>query len=439
MQKIRLIFIFLILGFFVVSGLYNLTKIKKSEEPISGIAMQEAEKQSEQTNVTTPKITQLLQMYQKTIKKQDAFQNGDTLSRLLARNGVSAGEIAAISIEARNVTSLKKIKLGAAVDLTFDFETNQLIELELKLDLGEILGLEKKKDGWSASIIEIPGTVGEEKRNGTISSSLWAAAQDASVPSSTILDLADLFGWQIDFATDLREGDQFSIIFEMVKYPSGEERPGEITAAVFENQGKEFSGFRFKSADGKQDYYDAEGNSMRRTFLKSPLRYRTISSYFSHRRFHPILKIYRPHLGVDYAAPSGTPVSTLGDGTIIFCGRKGGYGNYVEIKHGDAYKTCYGHLKGFGKGIKRGVKVCQGQVIGYVGATGLATGPHLDFRVKYRDQFINPLTMKSPASEPLESKYMEDFAILKNNYLQKLAHEEIKIKKNDSINDIQQS
>jgi len=167
-------------------------------------------------------------------------------------------------------------------------------------------------------------------------------------------------------------------------------------------------------------YYDAEGNSLQRVFLKSPLNYRRISSYFSRRRFHPILKIYRPHYGVDYAAPTGTPVVTIGDGRVVYAGWKGGLGRYVEIRHNNVYTSCYGHLSRFAKGIRRGARVRQGQVIGYVGATGLATGPHLDFRVKRFGSYVNPLTVDYPRAEPLPEDKKDEFFARRDSILQGL-------------------
>jgi murein DD-endopeptidase MepM/ murein hydrolase activator NlpD len=186
---------------------------------------------------------------------------------------------------------------------------------------------------------------------------------------------------------------------------------GDVIGTRYVNRDKEYLAFGFRDEDGKMEYYDYDGNSVRRVFLKSPLNFRRISSYFSNRRFHPILKVYRPHLGIDYAAPTGTPIVSIGDGRVAYVGWKGGFGKYVEIRHNNVYTTCYGHLSRYGKGVRKGARVSQGQVIGYVGATGLATGPHLDFRVKKFGSYVNPLRIEYPKGDPIrEDAKMEYFA-----------------------------
>jgi murein DD-endopeptidase MepM/ murein hydrolase activator NlpD len=195
---------------------------------------------------------------------------------------------------------------------------------------------------------------------------------------------------------------------------------------LYFNEGEQHIAIGFEEPDGTMEYYDCDGNSVRRVFLKSPLNYRRISSYFTHRRFHPILKIYRPHYGVDYAAPIGTPVVAIGDGRVTHAGWNGGMGNFVEIRHNNIYTSCYGHLSRYGKGVRSGVRVTQGQVIGYVGSTGLSTGPHLDFRVKKYGSYVNPLTIDYPRGEPVGEERREAFfarrdLILKGLRLRELA------------------
>jgi murein DD-endopeptidase MepM/ murein hydrolase activator NlpD len=234
------------------------------------------------------------------------------------------------------------------------------------------------------------------------------------------LQLSDIFAWDIDFSTDLRNGDTFKIVVEGF-YLDGEfKKYGDILSAEFFNNGEVYRAYRFEY-NGGADYYDADGKSLRRSFLKAPLNFRRISSGFSKRRLHPILKIFRPHLGVDYAAPTGTPVSTVGDGTVIFAGYKGQNGKIVAIKHVNGYRTYYGHLSKIQRGIRRGTKVKQGQVIGYVGATGLATGPHLDYRIKVNNRFVNPLMLKLPRGRSVPRKLMAKFKNFKNEMDTQLA------------------
>lgn len=229
-----------------------------------------------------------------------------------------------------------------------------------------------------------------------------------------VLDFADIFGWDIDFFVDVREGDSFRVLLED-NYKDGKFiYTKRVLAAEFKNQGREYRVFYLKdNDDGIEGYYDSEGRSVRKQFLKSPLRYSRISSSFTNRRLHPILKIYRPHYGIDYAAPKGTPIEAVCDGKVTFAGWKGGYGNCITIQHNSTYLSNYGHLSNFANGIKSGVKVKQGEIIGYVGSTGLATGPHLDFRIAENGEFINPFNLKNVNTRGVSSTCREKFEMIK--------------------------
>jgi murein DD-endopeptidase MepM/ murein hydrolase activator NlpD len=226
------------------------------------------------------------------------------------------------------------------------------------------------------------------------------------------LQLSDIFAWDIDFTTDIRNGDTFRIVVEGLYLDGRFRKYGNILSAEFVNNGERYTAYRFGD-NGTADYYDAEGKSLRRAFLKAPLSFRRISSGFTQRRFHPILKIYRPHHGLDYAAPFGTPVSAIGDGTVIFTGYRGEYGNLVIIRHPNGYKTCYGHLSRIRKGVKRGKKIAQGDVLGYVGSTGLATGPHLHYEIRINNRPVNPLLVKLPRGKAVPETAMAQFTRLK--------------------------
>ncbi len=350
---------------------------------------------------------------------EDILNPGDTLAAALDRHGVSPGEVHGLSTALRTVMHPGKIRAGTRFYM--DLSTGSLTRFIIKKTRKE--KVHARRDGageWQVEIKDVPVELALQAAAGEIDVSLWGACTDAGVPPRLILDTADLFGSQIDFASDIRKADSFVMFFNMEIYPDEEVFPAGIVATEFTNQGEKFLAVQFDLPDGTSDYFDINGDSLRRSFLKSPLRYRHISSGFSHRRYHPILKIYRPHLGIDYAAPSGTPVSALGDGLIIFCGRKGGYGKYIQVKHGDAYVTCYGHLSGYAKGMKKGVRVEQGQVIGYVGSTGLSTGPHLDFRVKYRGKFVNPLHVKSQPARPVPEASRDEFSRVRDYWIKKL-------------------
>lgn len=243
--------------------------------------------------------------------------------------------------------------------------------------------------------------------SGIISSSLWNAMVADGKDPNLILSLSDIFAWVIDFY-GIQKGDRFKVIYDMLAVEGESIGIGTVHAAWFEHVGKEYYAFRYEQ-DSVMQYFDEEGTSLRREFLKAPLQFRRISSHFSHNRLHPILRRYRAHHGVDYAAPSGTPVHTIGDGTVLEARYAGGAGKMVKIRHNSTYTTVYMHLRGFAKGIRTGVKVGQGELIGYVGSTGLSTGPHLDFRVYKNGTPINPLKLESPPAEPVNPERLEQY------------------------------
>ncbi len=249
--------------------------------------------------------------------------------------------------------------------------------------------------------------------SGVIESSLWNALVDEGVNPNLANELSEVYAWTIDFF-GIQKGDYFKVMFEELSVEGKAIGIGNVLSACFHHGGQDLYAFRFEK-DEETGYYDEKAQNLQRAFLKAPLRFKRISSGFSHGRLHPILKIRRPHLGVDYAADYGTPVQTIGDGTVIEKGwdKKGG-GNYLKIKHNGTYTTLYMHLQGFAKGIKTGSRVRQGEVIGYVGSTGLSTGPHLDFRVFRNGQAIDPLKMESPPAEPVKKEYLEEYFNLIN-------------------------
>jgi murein DD-endopeptidase MepM/ murein hydrolase activator NlpD len=223
------------------------------------------------------------------------------------------------------------------------------------------------------------------------------------------MELANIFGWDIDFALEIRAGDSFNLIYEEA-YLDGEVFDnGNILAAEFTNRGKVFRAIRYQDDQGNSNYYSPDGSSMRKAFLRAPVDFRRISSRFRTARWHPVLGKKRPHKGVDYAAATGTPIKASGDGRVIFRGTKGGYGKTVIIKHGSQYTTLYGHMSRFNKKVKNGSRVQQGQTIGYVGKSGLATGPHLHYEFRVNGVHRNPLTVKIPAAAPIDKRYKSDF------------------------------
>jgi len=263
--------------------------------------------------------------------------------------------------------------------------------------------------GIKSLIQTIPCHVFLASAKGEITTNLYLSALSHNINPQLILELADIFCWDINFFTDLRPGDKYQFIYEKI-YVNGQfSRYGRILAAKFVNQGRCFEAYYFETSPGKGSYYDSKGRPLQKAFLKAPLRYKRISSGFSYHRRHPILGIVRPHLGIDYAAPTGTPVESIADGKIVYIGWKGDYGKFIKIRHNHRYSSTYGHLSRFAKGLKRGSWVKQGQVIGYVGMTGLATGPHLDFRFLVGNRFINYLKFSPPPASPLPKRLYLSF------------------------------
>ncbi|MFH1136139.1 MAG: M23 family metallopeptidase [Pseudomonadota bacterium] len=327
---------------------------------------------------------------------------GENFSVVMDRLGVGPAEVDEIVRSVGDLTDLTKIKAGAAIKLYREPQTGRLSRLDYLEDGQPRLLLVNTPAGWTGSLREGAPVRLRAAAAGRIKNSLWeSAVGSCDLDPELIMSFADIFAYDVDFFTEVQEGDEFSLLYEE-NYQGGRRvGSGRILAARFVTGGEVKEAFFHEDARRQSGYYDAEGRSLKKMFLKSPLQYRRISSYFSRSRLHPILKIRRPHLGVDYSAPTGTPVEALGSGVISFAGRKGGYGNFIVINHGSNFTTMYGHLSGFARGIKKGVRVNQGQLIGFVGATGLATGPHLDFRVQEKGSFIDPLSVRMKPAAPV--------------------------------------
>lgn len=265
-----------------------------------------------------------------------------------------------------------------------------------------------------------PVTLKRQYAEGVITSSMWNAIVETGAPALLALKLSDVFAWQIDFF-DVKKGDSFQMMYDVAYIDDTTMvHISSIEGAVFNHQGKPYQAIPFQQ-DSVREYFDETGNSLRKTFLKAPLDFFRITSKFSHSRFHPILKRSRPHHGVDYAAPVGTPVKTIGDGVVVEKGYQGGgAGNYLKIKHNATYTTTYMHLSRFAKGIQKGSRVIQGEVVAYVGSTGLSTGPHLDFRVHKNNQPVNPLTIESPPCLPVRPELIDSFMLVQQRVLQEI-------------------
>jgi murein DD-endopeptidase MepM/ murein hydrolase activator NlpD len=334
---------------------------------------------------------------------------GKSFYELFTNYEISPQDIIRMDQAIKPLYDLSKIKEGQRINAWLNRQDGRVDKLSLEPCPDKILHVTRNGCDF------IPSTVTPSKISvptvisGEIKNSFYESAIEKNIPPDIILDIADVFAWDIDFLVDIRPGDTYQVVFEQ-NYRKGTcIGHGKVLAARFTNQNKLFTSFYFTDSRGRSSFYDKNGKSLMKAFLKSPLRYRRISSYFSKRRFHPILKIYRPHYGVDYAAPIGTPVESIGDGRITFIGWKGGYGRYIKVRHNHIYETAYGHLSRFVKGLKKGSKVKQGDVIGFVGSSGLSTGPHLDFSVMKQGKYIDPLKIKSPPVLRLSTNDKQSF------------------------------
>ena len=347
----------------------------------------------------------------------DTIKSGESLYISLTAKGIDAANVmAALNVLGKEV-NLKSCKPGDSYTVVID-DSGDIEELSYRKDTTKLYRTRRDSSGYVVEEKDIPVVGALRRVHGEVATSLWEAFLDLNEDPQIALKLADVLGWEIDFVTDTRKGDTFTIIVEEWFCDGMHLGIGDVHAARYINRGEEHLAFRHKYGDSRTGYYDADGESVKRVFLKSPLNYRRISSYFSNRRYHPILKVYRPHHGVDYAAPTGTPVVSIGDGTVVKAGWNGGMGKYVEIRHNGIYTTCYGHLSGYGRGVKKGRRVAQGQVIGYVGSTGLSTGPHLDFRVKKHGSYVNPLRLDFPRTDPVPEDEFNVFAETRDTLLE---------------------
>ena len=337
------------------------------------------------------------------------IQTGDSLYSLFQAQGVSTGDLAILLKTKPGASSLKQIRPGQSLEL-FLGDQNSLERLHYHL------GPEITLEYWRTSTgkfkyqkVRHPLKAREIAKNGTIESSLFLAGERAGLSPRIIMQMVKIFGWDVDFALDIRAGDKFSLLYEELYKDGKKIRDGNILAAEFVNRGRAIRALRYEHDDGYVQYFTPDGMGMRKAFLRTPVNFTRISSKFSLSRKHPILHKFRAHKGVDYAAARGTPVRAAGDGKVVFAGRKGGYGKTLVLQHRSKYSTLYAHLDGFAKNIRKGRRVEQGQVIGYVGSTGLATGPHLHYEFRVAGAHRDPLKVKLPKSAPIADEYRRDF------------------------------
>jgi hypothetical protein len=338
----------------------------------------------------------------------DTLRSGEALYTSLVGHDIDPPAVVRALEALGDSVDLRSCKPGDSYTAEVD-TSGSLAELVYRRGLTELYVVTRDSAGYHVRRDSIPLVAVTRRIEAELRTSLWETLLVLGEDPRVALALADVLGWEIDFVTDPRVGDTFTIIFEELHCQDRKIGIGDVIGARYVNQGREHVGIGLADENGRMQHYDPEGNSVKRVFLKSPLNYRRISSYFTHRRFHPILKVYRPHLGVDYAAPTGTPVVTIGDGRVTHAGWNGGMGRYIEVRHNSIYSSCYGHLSRYGRGIRKGARVSQGQVIGYVGSSGLSTGPHLDFRVKKHGSYVNPLAIEYPRCEPVAEVQRDEF------------------------------
>lgn len=336
-------------------------------------------------------------------------ERGDSLAIIFSRLGLSPAELFEIMSMGSEVADFKKIKPHQ--ELRFQIKESKVQTLEFDVSLTQTLQITKQDEGYKVTRIDHPLDIRIKEAFVTIEDSLFLSGKREGISDKTIMELTNIYGWDIDFMRDIREGDTFSVIYEEKFKNDIKVLTGAILASEFVNQGHRYLAFRHTHEDGQAEYYNEKGHAMRKAFLKTPVEFSRISSGFSLNRRHPVLNTIRAHKGVDYAAPTGTPIKTTSEGRVEFIGTRGGYGKTVIVKHGSQYSTLYAHMSRYAKGLKKGSRVKQGQVIGYIGKTGLATGPHLHYEFRVHGVHRNPLTYKFPQAESIPSEQLAQFQV----------------------------
>ncbi len=353
------------------------------------------------------------------------FQPGDMFRKTFEQTKLSSQEGNEILKELKKYVNINKCRPNDFYEITYSTETYReqtWTNFKYFPEGKHFYSINKSTDNiLTSEKLELKTTSQTYEISGFIENSLWESMSALEIKPAVIMGFADVFAWQIDFVTGCRQGDKFKLIYEIKTLEKKSSTlSSTILAAQYFTENLSYTAVRFEDSKGYDGYYDQDGKSVQSAFLKAPLQFKRISSYFTKKRFHPILKRYRAHEGIDYAAPIGTPVSSIGDGVVKKSQYSGGFGNLVIIRHTNGYETYYGHLSKYGKGIKKGARVKQGQIVGYVGSTGLSTGPHLDFRINKNGVFFDFLKMKMPSAKVLKGKDKEDFDIVKAPLLEAL-------------------
>lgn len=346
--------------------------------------------------------------------RNERVQRGDTVVELLRRLNIEDAAASAYLRTANEAESFRKLAVGREVQAETNAEGG-LVALRYLGDNGSQTVIEKRGDGYATRILPAQLEKRLFVRTGEIKGSLYAATDAAGMPEAAANQLTEIFSGDIDFHHDLRKGDKFTVVYEMTYSDGALVNTGRIQAAEFINQGQTYRAIYFQN-----DYFTAEGKSVRKAFLRSPIEFSRVSSGFTNSRFHPVLNQWRAHKGVDFAAPIGTKVKATSDGVVSSFGRQGGYGNFITVNHQGRFTTVYGHLSHFAKGLHRGQRVAQGDVIGYVGMTGLTSGPHLHYEFRVDGQQRDPLRVALPDARPVDAAHKAAFQVVADNFVARL-------------------
>jgi murein DD-endopeptidase MepM/ murein hydrolase activator NlpD len=338
----------------------------------------------------------------------------------LRKLGVSAVDIDIMARQTRSTYDWRRVRAGQEFDL-YATETGEVDSLLLYTSVADYVRVSRAGDGFTAAVEQVPYDITYVVSHGTIYNSVYASLQEQGAEVELASSIDDIFGWTIDLASDLRSGDEYVLLYERREFRTGFTQIGNVLAARIVNAGREHNAIRYLPSDQKLPaYYGLEGESLQKAMRRAPLKFTHISSSFSKRRFHPVQKVYKPHYGVDYVAPKGTPIYATGDGVIVSAQYTSGNGNYVKIRHNKTYESYYLHMSGFARGTARGSRVKEGQLIGYVGATGFATAPHVCYRIKKNDSWVNPRRLELPAREPVPPAEIAAFSNVRDAYLSRI-------------------
>ncbi len=367
---------------------------------------------SDQSDLESEAVTPALSIIVKApVENWDTFtvKSGDTLSSLFSKAGFNDRSMYNVLGKGNKNKELTKIFPGEKIAFLSDSD-QALTKVKLIRSKLESVLLERDDSGaFNSETVMREPEIHTAYSEGIIESSLFLAAQAAGLSQSQIMEFANIFGWDIDFVLDIRQGDEFSLVYEELYLDGEKYKNGKIVAASFTNQGKKYEAVLYQQPNGVANYFTPDGKSMRKAFLRTPVDFARISSHFNMKRKHPVLHKIRAHRGTDYAASRGTPIKSSGDGKVVHAGRKGGYGNTVIVQHGQKFTTLYAHMSKFGRGVRKGKRVKQGQIIGYVGSTGLASGPHLHYEFRVNGVHKNPVRVKLPHANPIPRNQLADF------------------------------